>query len=437
MKTVAFKTLGCKVNTYETESIYETMKADGYKKVDFNSEADVYVINTCTVTNTGDKKSRQAIRRCIRQNPDAIVAVVGCYSQMKPEEVRKIEGVDIILGTQGRDDLLPLIKNFEEKRQPIEAVTNIMKQKNFENMGVVSFENQTRAFIKIQEGCNNFCTFCIIPWARGLIRSQSPEKVIAEVKNLVNNGIKEIVLTGIHTGGYGEDLENYNFAMLLKELDSIENLERIRISSIEISQIDDEVLEVLKNSHKIVNHLHVPIQAGSSEILHKMRRHYDVDEYKKKINELREIFPDISITTDIIVGFPGETEELFEESLRTVREVDFAEMHVFPYSIRSGTPAARMDDQIDERLKKERVHKMIDLNNKLATEYAKNFEGDIVEILVERINKSGNLEGHTSNYLKVEIPIEDVNLEKDKFINQLVNVELIESNYPKSIGKLI
>ncbi len=431
MLRVAIKTLGCKVNTYESDAIWELFKAKGYQKVQPNEEADVYVINTCSVTNTGDKKSRQTIRRMIRINPEAVVVAMGCYAQLKPEEVSQIEGVDIVLGTQGREDIVKYVEEYLEKRKPIVEVTNIMKQKVFEELDVVSFESQTRAFIKIQEGCNNFCTFCIIPWARGLLRSQEPQKVIKQIKDLVANGVKEVVLTGIHTAGYGEDLEEYTFAMLLKEIDNIEGLERIRISSIETSQITDDVIAVFKNSTKIVNHLHVPIQAGSNEVLKKMRRHYTTQEFIDKCQEIKAIFPDMAFTTDIIVGFPGETEELFQESITTLKAIGFSELHVFPYSVRAGTPAARMENQIPEPTKKERVHRLLELNNELALNYAKKFAGDIVEVLVERVNKGGKLEGHSSNYLRVEFE-GDASL-----INQIVNVELKEINYPKCSGNLI
>ncbi len=428
MLKVAIKTLGCKVNTYESDAIWELFKVAGYEKVSPDEVADVYVINTCSVTNTGDKKSRQTIRRMIRLNPDAVVVAMGCYAQLKPDEVSQIEGVDIVLGTQGREDVLKYVNQYLEKRKPIVEVSNIMKQKQFEELDVVSFESQTRAFIKIQEGCNNFCTFCIIPWARGLMRSQDPQKVISQIKTLVAGGVKEVVLTGIHTAGYGEDLEDYTFAMLLKEIDNIEGIERIRISSIETSQITDDVIEVFKGSTKIVNHLHVPIQAGSDWVLKKMRRHYTTAEFIQKCNEIKAVFPDIALTTDIIVGFPGETDEMFEESINTLKEIGFSELHVFPYSVRAGTPAARMEDQVSEPKKKERVHRLIELNRELALDYAKKMESDIVEILVERVAKNGMLVGHSSNYLKVEFEGDP------SLINQIVNVELTSVDYPLCQG---
>lgn len=430
MKTVAIKTLGCKVNSYESEAIGQLFESAGYKIVASSQVADVYVVNTCTVTNTGDKKSRQEIRKLIRLNPEAVIAVVGCYAQVDPEAISEIAGVDIILGTQGRENIVEYVEKFLESRQPIVNVSNIIKQKQFEDLNIVSFESKTRAFIKIQEGCNNFCTFCIIPWARGLMRSQSPEKVINQIKLLVADGVKEIVLTGIHTAGYGEDLEDYNFAQLLKEIDQIEGLERIRISSIEISQITEEVLAVMKNSTKIVDHLHVPIQAGSDEVLKKMRRHYTIAEFKQKIFELRSIFPHLAVTTDIIVGFPTESDQNFEDTKNNLAEIGFSELHIFPYSVRSGTPAAKME-QVNDQVKKDRVHELMELNNQLASKYAEMFEGDVVDILVESRNKKGLLEGYSSNYLRVEFEGDD------DLIGKIIPVEIISAKYPKNIGQIV
>jgi threonylcarbamoyladenosine tRNA methylthiotransferase MtaB len=274
MATVAFHTLGCKVNYYETEAIWQLFKKGGYTKVDFDDTADVYVINTCTVTNTGDKKSRQVIRRAVRRNPDAVICVTGCYAQTTPKEVAAIEGVDIVVGTQDRSKLLDYIAQYRMERQPINAVQNIMKNRMYEELDVPEFTDRTRANLKIQEGCNNFCTFCIIPWARGLLRSRKPENVLSQARKLVASGYKEIVLTGIHTAGYGEDLEDYTFAKLLTALEQVQGLERIRISSIEASQITPDVIDVLQRSQKICRHLHIPLQSGDDTVLKRMRRKY-------------------------------------------------------------------------------------------------------------------------------------------------------------------
>src|SRR5690606_9309166 len=384
MNTVAFHTLGCKVNAYETEAIWQLFKRAGYQRVDVDRKADVYVINTCTVTNTGDKKSRQVIRRAIRRNPDAVIVVTGCYAQTSPAEVMAIPGVDIVLGTQGRERLLEYVEQYQRERQPINAVKNIMKTREFEELDVPAFSDRTRASLKIQEGCNNFCTFCIIPWARGLLRSRKPENVLKQARQLVEAGYKEIVLTGIHTGGYGEDLEDYSLADLLWDLDKIEGLKRVRISSIEASQIDDRILEVLNTSEKMCRHLHIPLQAGDDEVLKRMRRKYTVDEYREKIAGIRKAMPQVAITTDVIVGFPGETDEQFENSYRLIEELQFAELHVFPYSKRTGTPAARMENQVPDAVKQERVQRLIRLSNRLSLEYARQFVGDVLDVIPER-----------------------------------------------------
>jgi threonylcarbamoyladenosine tRNA methylthiotransferase MtaB len=405
MSSVAFHTLGCKVNFYDTEAIWQLFKHEGYEQVDFEAAADVYVINTCTVTNTGDKKSRQMIRRAIRRNPEAIVAVTGCYAQTSPAEIMAIPGVDMVIGTQDRENIIPLIKQFEAERQPINAVRNIMKTRTFEELDVPDFADRTRAFLKIQEGCNNFCTFCIIPWSRGLMRSREPQSVIEQARGLVAAGYKEIVLTGIHTGGYGEDIEDYSLAKLLWDLDKVEGLKRIRISSIEASQITDEVLDVLKHSDKMCRHLHIPLQAGNDEVLARMRRKYTTAEFAEKIERIHSIMPGVAITTDVIVGFPGETEEMFRDGFRFMERMGFSEMHVFPYSKRTGTPAARMLDQVDEEVKNAHVHELIDLSEKMQLAYARKYVGEVLEVIPERDYKgapgSGLVMGYTDNYLQL------------------------------------
>ncbi|WP_055107410.1 tRNA (N(6)-L-threonylcarbamoyladenosine(37)-C(2))-methylthiotransferase MtaB [Paenibacillus ihumii] len=405
MPSVAFYTLGCKVNFYDTEAIWQLFKNEGYEQVDFEQTADVYLINTCTVTNTGDKKSRQIIRRAIRRNPEAIIAVTGCYAQTSPAEILDIPGVDLVIGTQDRDKIMPLIGQLQEQRQPINAVRNIMKTRDFEELDVPDFADRTRAFLKIQEGCNNFCTFCIIPWSRGLSRSRDPQSVVNQAKQLVAAGYKEIVLTGIHTGGYGDDLENYRLSDLLWELDKVEGLERVRISSIEASQIDEKMLEVLKGSSKMCRHFHIPLQAGSNEVLKRMRRKYTIEEFEHKIKMIRAFMPDVAITTDIIVGFPGETDELFREGFEAIKRIGFSEMHVFPYSKRTGTPAARMEDQVDEEVKHARVHELIDLSETMQLAYAQKFVGQVLDVIPEKDEKGlsgeGCATGFSDNYLQI------------------------------------
>lgn len=432
MKTIAIQTLGCKVNTYESEAVFQLFEKEGYTKVDFKEPADVYVINTCTVTNTGDKKSRQMIRRAVRQNPDAVVVVMGCYAQIAPEEVSQIEGVDIVIGTKHRDQLVRFVREFEEKRQPIKAIDNIMRVREYESLPLDHFTENTRAFLKIQEGCNNFCTFCIIPWARGLIRSEKPEVVIEKAQRLVDNGFYEIVLTGIHTAGYGEDLENYEFGDLLNDLSQkVKGLKRLRISSIETSQITDKVLTALKESDIVVDHLHIPLQSGSNTILKAMKRKYTTEEFEKKIQEIRLIFPDISITTDVIVGFPGETDAEFQEMYDFIERIGFSELHVFPYSKRTGTPAAKMENQVPEITKTMRVSSLLTLSEQLANNYAKRFVGQVVDVIVEMAyERDGKqyVSGHAANYLNVEFEGDET------LLKQHVSVQITQAGFPKVLG---
>ncbi|EKU49916.1 tRNA (N(6)-L-threonylcarbamoyladenosine(37)-C(2))-methylthiotransferase MtaB [Staphylococcus massiliensis] len=432
MSTVAFHTLGCKVNHYETEAIWQLFKDADYERVDFNQNADVFVINTCTVTNTGDKKSRQIIRRAIRKNPDAVICVTGCYAQTSSAEIMEIPGVDIVVGTEGRSRLLDYIETYRKEREPINGVGNIMKNRTYEELEVPYFTDRTRASLKIQEGCNNFCTFCIIPWARGLMRSRDPEKVVEQATTLVNSGYKEIVLTGIHTGGYGQDLKDYNLAQLLRDLETVDGLERIRISSIEASQLTDEVIEVLQQSTKVVRHLHVPLQSGSDSVLKRMRRKYSMAHFSERLTKLHEALPGLAVTSDVIVGFPGETEEEFQQTYDFIVDHHFSELHVFPYSPRIGTPAARMDDQVDEEVKNERVHRLINLSNQLAKQYASKFDQDVLEVIPEeKGSHDGILVGYADNYMKVEFDGDE------SLIGELVKVKITEPNYPINKGQLL
>ncbi|WP_394137502.1 tRNA (N(6)-L-threonylcarbamoyladenosine(37)-C(2))-methylthiotransferase MtaB [Cytobacillus oceanisediminis] len=436
MPAVAFHTLGCKVNHYETEAIWQLFKEAGYERTDFESVSDVYVINTCTVTNTGDKKSRQVIRRAIRKNPDAVICVTGCYAQTSPAEIMAIPGVDIVVGTQDRVKMLEYIEQYKQERQPINGVGNIMKNRVYEELDVPAFTDRTRASLKIQEGCNNFCTFCIIPWARGLMRSRDPQEVIRQAQQLVDAGYKEIVLTGIHTGGYGEDMKDYNLAMLLKDLEEqVAGLKRLRISSIEASQITDEVIEVMDQSKVVVRHLHIPLQSGSNTVLKRMRRKYTMEFFAERLDRLKEALPGLAVTSDVIVGFPGETEEEFMETYNFIKDHKFSELHVFPYSKRTGTPAARMDDQIDEEVKNERVHRLIALSDQLAKEYASQYEGEVLEVIPEESFKDSpdnNLfVGYTDNYLKVVFPA------TEDMIGQIVKIKITKAGYPYNEGQFV
>ncbi|PXW91619.1 threonylcarbamoyladenosine tRNA methylthiotransferase MtaB [Streptohalobacillus salinus] len=435
MTSVAFHTLGCKVNQYETEGIWQSFKKQGYERVDFESIADVYVINTCTVTNTGDKKSRQIIRRAIRKNPEAVVCVTGCYAQVSPGEVMEIPGVDVVVGTQDRNKMIAYIEEHQETRLPVNGVSNIMKNRIFEEMDVPEFSDRTRANLKIQEGCNNFCTFCIIPWSRGLLRSREPEHVIEQAQQLVDAGYKEVVLTGIHTAGYGEDFTDYDFADLLNDLETkVQGLKRIRISSIEASQITEKVMRVIDDSEKIVRHLHVPLQAGSDSVLTRMRRKYTTAFYQQQINRLKEALPGLAVTSDVIVGFPGETEAEFNETYQFIQTIGFSELHVFPFSKRTGTPAAKMEDQVDDEVKHDRVHQLMTLSEQQAKQYASNFEGEIVEVIpeeVETIAGENYLIGYSDNYMKLRFKGERT------LIGEIVRVKLTKAGYPFSDGEFV
>lgn len=434
LKKIAFYTLGCKVNNYETEAISELFKNANYTRVDFNQVADVYIINTCTVTNKGDKKSRQMIRRAIRRNPNAVICVTGCYAQTQPNEVAQIDGVDIIIGTNGRENIVNLVERFIKNREPITYIKDLFHDAKFENLSVINYESRTRANIKIQEGCQNFCTYCIIPFARGKMRSKDKDSVITEIQNLVDHGHLEIILTGIHTGGYGVDFESYDLSDLIVDIEKqVHGIKRLRISSIEISQIDEKMLNVMKNSHILANHLHVPIQSGSDTVLERMNRKYTTNEYMDKINEIRAIFPDISITTDVIVGFPGETEIECKETYDFIKKVGFSELHVFPYSKRSGTRAAKMASQVSEIVKSMRVNELLALSNELAQKYVNQFQNQILNVIFEEKyhDDPQYIVGHASNYMKVKVIGNESNIGKE------VNVLIKNTTHSLALGELI
>ena len=416
MKTVAFHTLGCKVNTYESNAMLKIFNEAGYQEVDFKQVADVYVINTCTVTNTGDSKSRQMIRKAIRKNPKATICVVGCYSQTAPEEIEKIEGVGVVLGTQYRSDIVKYVDEHLETGEMVIKVDNVMNLRKFEDINIDRFKN-TRAFLKIQDGCNNFCTYCIIPYARGRVRSRQKESVLNQAQRLVDNGYVEIVLTGIHTAGYGEDLDDYSFYELLVDLVKIKGLKRLRISSIETSQISDEIIDLIGSNEIIVDHLHVPLQAGSDATLKRMNRKYTTAEYLEKINKIRSYLPNIAFTTDVIVGFPGETDEEFEETYNFIKQVNYSELHVFPYSPRKNTPAAKMKDQVNDQIKHERANRLLQLSKELNHEFALKQIGKTLKVLFEK--RDGEyLIGHAGDYLKVKVKT------ADNLIGEIVTIKI-------------
>lgn len=423
MRSVGILTLGCKVNTYESEYVINILKEHNYEIKSFDDICDVYIINTCTVTNTSDIKSRKMIRNAIKKNPNACVVAMGCFIEANKDY--QIEGLDIVLGNKDKSKIVDLLDEYFTKKEKIVKLYNDPKSQ-FEDMYITNFPGRTRAFVKIQDGCENFCSYCIIPFVRGKCRSKDKDKVISEINALVKNGYQEVVLTGIHTGNYGVDLDT-NFATLLKEIVKIEGLKRLRISSIEITELTDEVLEVLKTSPIIVDHLHIPLQAGSDEILKAMNRKYDLSYFFEKIKKIREIRPNISITTDVIVGFPGETTELFEQTIKTCRDLEFAKIHVFPYSERQGTKAMELPNHIESNEKKRRARELLLVSKELEITYANKFLNKQVEVLIEE-DKDGYSYGHTSNYLHVKI-------NKKLKHNTFVTVTITKVDYPYCLAK--
>lgn len=400
---IFIETLGCKVNTYESEVIKEEFLRNGYELADNLSDANVIVVNTCSVTNQSDAKSRKVIRNARKNNKNAILVVCGCSSQNHQDELKDL-GADILIGNKDKSKIFDYVNNYDNKQ-----IINYYNMINtdFEKMSLDNYSERTRAFVKIQDGCNNYCSYCIIPYLRGTIRNKDLNDAINEINTLVNNGFKEIVLTGIHTGSYPE------LVKLIQEISKNDKLERIRISSIEATEINDEFLKELKNNNKICNHMHIPVQAACDNTLKKMNRKYDMNKFKEIINKIREVRPDINITTDLIVGFPTETKEDFLESYNNANEIKFGKIHVFPYSKRDGTVAAKMKSIVTYAEKKERTHKMITLSNKLENEYYNKFIDKTLSVLVEEVFDK-YCTGHTDNYIKVII---NKKLEHNKFYN--------------------
>lgn len=400
---IFIETLGCKVNTYESEVIKEEFLRNGYELADNLSDANVIVVNTCSVTNQSDAKSRKVIRNARKNNKNAILVVCGCSSQNHQDELKDL-GADILIGNKDKSKIIDYVNNYDNKQ-----IINYYNMINtdFEKMSLDNYSERTRAFVKIQDGCNNYCSYCIIPYLRGTIRNKDLNDAINEINTLVNNGFKEIVLTGIHTGSYPE------LVKLIQEISKNDKLERIRISSIEATEINDEFLKELKNNNKICNHMHIPVQAACDNTLKKMNRKYDMNKFKEIINKIREVRPDINITTDLIVGFPTETKEDFLESYNNAKEIKFGKIHVFPYSKRDGTVAAKMKSIVTDAEKKERTHKMITLSNKLENEYYNKFIDKTLSVLVEEVFDK-YCTGHTDNYIKVII---NKKLEHNKFYN--------------------
>lgn len=401
MKKAASFALGCKVNQYESEAIAELFAEKGYEIVGIDEEADVYVINTCTVTNFGDKKSRQLIRKVKRQNENAIVAVVGCYAQTAPKELMEIAGVNLVIGTKDRAQIVEMVEQYDRANGVENHVSDIMKERVFEPLSIQKLANRTRAYLKIQDGCSQYCSYCIIPYARGPIRSREPQEVVAEVKRLAENGFKEVVLTGIHVASYGKDRRDTSLLDILKQVHEVEGIERIRFSSIEPNVVTEEFAQTMAALPKVCDHFHLSLQSGCDKTLKEMNRKYDTEKYRQAAATLRKYLPKVALTTDIIVGFPGETEEDFRESYAFAEEIGFAKIHVFPYSPKRGTPAAARKDQLLNVVKAERSHTLIQLSDKMAAEFLADAVGTDAEVLYERAVGDGIYEGHTTNYMKV------------------------------------
>ena len=431
-KKIAFITLGCKVNLYDTEAMAELFTEKGYEVVDFEEYADVYLINTCTVTNLGDKKSRQMIRRAKRINPNSVVVATGCYAQVASEEVAKIEGINIVIGTKNRSEIVETVENYVAENGVVNNVSDIMGEKEFEPLQISRLTNRTRAYIKIQEGCNRYCTYCIIPYARGPIRSRKPEEVIEEVKKLAENGFKEVVLTGIHVASYGLDLGNITLADIIEKVHSVNGIERIRFSSMEPLAIDDDFVARMAKLPKVCDHYHLSLQSGCNRTLKRMNRKYNAEQYAEACERLRNAFPNEAITTDIIVGFPDETEEDFKESLAFAEKMKLDKIHTFPYSPKKGTPAAKMKNQISGDVKSQRSKEMIALSDKMNIDFLNNNIGKTVPVLFEDM-ENGFWQGHTTNYIKVLVK-SDENLNNkivDIKLDKIHGVEIVEGTVVK------
>jgi len=400
---IAATTLGCKVNVYDTDAMLSAFRASGHLIVGFSEIADVYIVNTCTVTNFGDKKSRQMLRNAKKTNPDAIVVAAGCYTQTSPEEIKKIDGVNILIGTKERSKIVEIVENYAKNSDVENYISDIMNEQVFESLEVDNLSEKTRAYIKIQEGCNNFCTYCIIPYARGPVRSRNIEDIVSEAKKLSSSGYKEVVLAGINVASYGKDLnQDVSLLDVLEEVHKINEIKRIRFSSIEPTVITNEFIECLKTLPKICDHFHLSLQSGCDKTLQAMNRKYLSEDYRQAILKIRKIMPNASITTDIIVGFPGETEKDFLESYDFAKEMQLSKIHVFPYSPKKGTKAAEFKAQIPNHIKNERSKKMIELGEEMQREFLKSFIGKNLSILFEKRTDAGFYEGYSTNYIPVK-----------------------------------
>lgn len=422
MKTIAFITLGCKVNQYESNAMAQKFIENGYELIeDENISADIYIINTCTVTNMSDRKSRQMLRRVKEKNKNAIVVAVGCYAQVAKDDLEKIPEIDLVLGNNEKADILKYVNDYILENKKELKMEDVLQTKEFVEFGDITFTEKTRAVIKVQDGCDRYCSYCIIPYARGRVRSRKPENIISEINKIAKKGIKEVVITGIHIASYGKDFkDNYRLIDLLEDLNEIDGIERIRLGSLEPLLITEEFMERLVKLEKVCHHFHLSLQSGCDETLKRMNRRYSTEEFRNIVNILRRFYQDVVLTTDIIVGFPGETEQEFEKTCEFLKEIKFYKMHVFKYSPRKGTKAASMPNQIDGNIKEERSKKLIEISSENERYYNNKYIGKEIEVLFEE-KKNGTYHGHTKNYLLVYCEA-DENLE-----NKIVKVKCKEA----------
>lgn len=423
VKKVAFCSLGCKVNQYETNAMAQKFIEHGYEVVEFDEYADVYIVNTCTVTNVADRKSRQMLRRAKEINKDATLVACGCYAQVAKDELKKIPEIDLIIGNNEKNDIIQIVENHISQKGAEDLVSDVMYKLDYVELGTTTYTEKTRAVIKVQDGCDRFCSYCLIPYARGHIRSRKIENVIEEIKKVVEEGINEVVITGIHIASYGRDFKGENIGLidLLEEINKIQGLHRIRLGSIEPTIITDEFAERLSKLDKICDHFHLSLQSGCTETLKRMNRRYTTEEFKAVTKRLRAKFPNAALTTDIIVGFPGETDEEFNTTYEFLKEIAFYKMHIFKYSQRKGTKAAVMPNQVDGKIKEERSKKLIELSNENEYNYNKKYIGKQVEVLFEE-REGEYLKGHTTNYIVVKHKTD-----KDDLINKIAKVTVSEA----------
>lgn len=436
-KTVSFYTLGCKVNQYETNAMEQQFIKNNYEIVENTQKADIYVINTCTVTNMAERKSRQMLRRVKEINPSAVLVVCGCYAQVAKNELEQIPEIDIILGINEKNEIVQIVENYmekmaeQDKRSQEAEIDDVSKQKEFLDFGDVTYTEKNRAVVKVQDGCNMFCSYCIIPYARGRIRSRKIESVVSEIEKIAKEEIKEVVITGIHVASYGKDFDNENTSKkirlidLLEAINKIDGIDRIRLSSLEPTIVDEEFATRLSKLDKICDHFHLSLQSGCDETLKRMNRKYTTQIYKDAVATLRKYYPEASFTTDVIVGFPGETDEEFAKTYEFLKEIDFYRLHVFKYSPRRGTVAEKMPNQIDGNKKEERSNKLIEISNNAENKHNRNYIGKTVKVLFEEF-EDGFFKGHTTNYMMVKVA--GVEGQSDKFVNKILDVKIRENN---------